>query len=127
MADYSQEIAFTNEIIAEFGADIIVRRNSSAAPIDPNKPWLGNTIANIDYTVKSVIFSVKNEYVSDDLVRLGDQYCLIAGSAISIVPNPKDRIINLGREFEIIKVVNINPANQKILFKVYFRGQEVDS
>ena len=127
MADYSGEIAFTTELIADFGADVTIRRNASNTPNNPAKPWDGNTIDNVDYIQKGVIFGIKNRYAGNDLLRDGDGYCLIASSTIDITPTPKDLFINLGRIFEIIKVVSIEPANQQILFKVYFKGQAIDS
>ena len=61
MADYSREIACTEAIIAEFGANVIIRRNVSTTPINPVKPWGGNTTTNTDYIQKGVIFGIKNK------------------------------------------------------------------
>lgn len=77
--------------------------------------------SNTDQTVKAVITAVKKSQIDGEVIQRGDKVALIAASALNVVPNTGDIIIDGTSKLKVVEVMDVEPGDTAILYKVVVR------
>lgn len=121
MADYSEDIAGTLEMIREEGQ--LVSWYKPSETDDATKPWLeseelpGETIPDVPMVfvpINRVDFETHGEIKGTE-IPINRQQGLLPG-ACGFVPNVKDIVIRGNRRYSVINFDEINPAGDPILY-----------
>ena len=111
-------------LIRKFGEDRMVSLViPTATPADPSKPWeVDPTSSESSITVPAVVVPIRTSLVDGNSVQQGDETVLIAGLSLgTTIPGTDSKILDEGREKNIVDVRRIRPGKTDFLYKLQVR------
>ena len=125
MVDYVEFQDLAQELIAEFGRSVTLRRFTDVAPPDPNKPWVLGSPTITSSTVKAA-FVPMNESPDQDhqltdpgiLSQMDESVCIVDALSSPIPPNLKDRILDGATEWVIERIGILKPGSLPIAYEL---------
>nr|BDD45290.1 hypothetical protein 12 [bacterium] len=118
MSDANSFLDLANEMIGDFGASIILRKqNTSEYDVSTGKTSQNAT----DYETKGVIESYSEQYIASGLVASGDRKITIAADSITVEPEQGDTIIIGSDEFSVINVGCELYADTPVIYNLQVR------
>ena len=121
--DYSDFVATAKEMIGEFGREISAVTVTRGQPVDPDKPWLGNS-EDKDVSVKTnaVFVGATGGYgqivANDNLFQTSQQIALVAPPETGEDLRKINQILDGGETWTVSVVKAVQPANDIILYYV---------
>lgn len=122
MATYDRQIATAQRLIAKYGMDVIYRRITDGAPLDPAKTWKPGPSVNTDANVKVCFLPINRDNkqtfsLPENMeIPIGCELGLMG--AVGFEPTGKDVVIKAGVHYRIFTFQRLGPNNRPILFKM---------
>lgn len=120
MAEYDKAIALAKRLIEKKGRLMSFQRVSTDAP-DPDTPWEVDVIATPKHSARAVVFPVEQKYVDGTTIRQTDQQMLVAAASLPEELTLSFRIQDGGLTYEVVKIEELKPGEQRILYTVFVR------
>lgn len=119
MTFYSEMSQTAQEMIAEFGRSVVLRRNNEGVYNPLTDTVTGSNATDI--TISAVFTDFKEKDIDGTLILRGDKQVLFA--AVSLVPAPEnnDILIDGADEYRIIELMAIQPGDTALIYKVQVR------
>lgn len=125
MARFDSAIATAKRLILRNGVSATLRRYTQTVA-DASKPWRSGTTTETDYTAPMVFLPVQgfegsNDHYkdSDGRTHQADIKILVAADDLTVTPNLKDKVINGTDSWSLVKIKEIAPNNQQVLFILF--------
>ena len=122
---YDEDIAAAQEMIAVFGQPVIWQAGGAATPVDPDKPWLGETPGTpTEHQVSIVFLPTNRENMA--LIRALSDTTIVAGSLIGLMGAvdfelaQTDIVIRDGQPLSIRYIDTLAPNGAPILHTIGF-------
>lgn len=117
--DYLESRDDADELIAEFGQVVAVRRTSSTGPAhDP-------TVSTADYTTLAAILDYNSRQIDGQNILLTDRRALIAAGPLTALGitgiTPPDHLIVGGVAVPVVRVMPLNPAGVVVMYDCQLR------
>ncbi len=121
--DYSDFVTTAKEMIGEFGREISAVLMARGKPINPDKPWLGNTEdQEVSVKTNAVFVGAVGGYgqiiSNDNLFQTSQQIALVAPPDTGEDLRKINQIIDDGEKWTVNVVKAVQPANDIILYYV---------
>lgn len=107
-----------NKVVGKFGGDVTVRIVTSGT-YNAQTGTVGESES--DTTVKGVLSDVALREVNE-LVQAGDKRLVIAASAVTTAPKPKDRVVIAGVVHQVVQVNTTEQDNTAIVYELVLRA-----
>src|SRR5690606_25581381 len=116
--DYQEIADVAAEILAEFGADVVIRNHAMPATYDPATGTTAPALPT-NVTVKGVLMDFARGLTDNrgTQVQSGDKELLM--EAGKVVPTPEDEVIIEGVTWSIMAVNTIRPARVTIAYQLH--------
>lgn len=116
MADHTEFVELALELISEEGRPITLKQMGTA-PVDPDKPWKGNTAATslsdtFGCFVPAAGSDLGEEWIDKELLKRCERVCLVPGTEVAA---QADTIYDDGIEWKVEWVHALKPATQTIV------------
>ena len=105
------------KLIQKFGTSATFVRISSAS----YSPTTGMTVESGTNTTVKGIFEEVGVREIQGLIQAGDRKFTIAGSALTVIPTPQDRVTMGGESYQIVAVNTIEHEGLSITYDLYLR------
>lgn len=114
--DYAQSILDANELIAEFGATVTLRRSTNTGPAwDPQ-------VSNVDHSAVMAVVAYSDNAIDGTNIRATDRQGLMSVGSLIIEPTIADKVIVDGKEMEIVNVDPLDPAGTVVMWTLQLRA-----
>ncbi len=118
MVDYTALATVAQELIEEFGRAMSVRKVTTGAPGDADKPWLPGAEGTADTATTGVFLDTEKSFITGELIPTDQSVLLIAASGLAVIPINKDRIVDGSEIWEITKVTILKPGATVLLYEL---------
>lgn len=117
--DYIESRDDADELIAEFGQVVAVRRTSTTGPAhDP-------TVTTADYTTLAAILDYNSRQIDGQNILVTDRRALIAAGPLAALGitsiAPPDSIVVGGIAVPVVRVMPLNPAGVLVMYDCQLR------
>lgn len=118
--DYTDEIEMARQMIEESGGPVTLRVFTPEE--DPTKPWrAGESDYDDIEDLAGVFLSYDVKHIDGTLIQAGDQKILLAAGGLTLAPNLNGQAIRGSEVWKIVKIRQLNPAGQAILYTIQVR------
>lgn len=107
--------------INDAGSDATLVQNTGSTPIDPAKPWLGNTKSETSADGIAIITRVSKRYVDGQTVLSTDRMALFSPKDIAVEPIQDDHFEQSGIRYSVVLARPFNPGGTPLLWRVILR------
>lgn len=124
MAQFSSAIALAQRLVLKNGRTVTLKRRGTTE-VDPAKPWLSVQPAptSTDISLPAVFIEFRERQIDGEIVRQGDQMCLMAAADIATGrPTTDDTVQDGNVNWKIVNVSTIRPGTSDILYKLQVRS-----
>lgn len=113
------------DMLTEFGAEAVIRRNN-AAPVNTTTttapaPWAAPESSIVEYPCKAVVSNYSESVLDGSAIKHGDKKIIVAASGLAIEPAVTDVIVCSGIAYNIVSVTVVSPAGTPIIYVVQAR------
>lgn len=116
---YSEVAGTAQEMIAEFGRSVTLRRNSEGTYNPATDAISGATTT--DVAVQAVFTEFKQKDIDGTLIQQGDKQVLVAAAALTSPPENNDILVDGSDQYRIIELMAIQPGDTALIYKVQVR------
>lgn len=116
MSFYPCLIDVADELIQEFGREVILRREKNTTPINPLKPWEGNQDSITDEPVYAVFLDTTTKNKKNSEVDMTRTEIYVASKNTELVIATDDKIIDSARTYNVCEIENIYPGPNSIAY-----------
>lgn len=120
MAEYDSAVALAKRLIDKKGRLMSFQRVSTAAP-DSDTPWEVDEVVTPKHSARAVVFPVEQKYVDGTTIRQTDQQMFVAAASLPEELTLSFRIQDRGLTYEVVKIEELRPGEQRILYTVFVR------
>lgn len=117
--DYIESRADADELIAEFGQSVSVRRTSSTG-----NEW-DPTVTTTDYATLAAILDYNSRQIDGENILVTDRRALVAAGPLDALGitsiAPPDSIVVGGVAVPVVRVMPLNPAGVVVMFDCQLR------
>jgi hypothetical protein len=117
MTFYSDLDATAKELLAEFGAPMVLTRTTEG---DYDPAQAGSVNTSVDYSCEGVKLNYEEKFIDGTRIKTGDQQVLLS-TTITVTPEQGDTITIDSELWKVVKVETVKPAEVALLYKLQVR------
>lgn len=121
MGAYDNAVALARRLIDKKGGPLTLRSFMATAGADPEKPWRPGGNTAVDQTPRGVFLDYEEKYVDGTSILRGDQRVFLAADGLTAPPEEEGLVIRGTQTWKIIKVKELKPGEQSIMFELQVR------
>ena len=118
MADFAALAATALRLITANGRAISIRKVTTAAPPDADKPWEPGSESVADTATIGVFLDTERSFITGELLPTDQSTLLIAADGLAVTPLNKDRIVDGSEIWEITNVATLQPGDTVLLYEL---------
>ncbi len=126
MTLYDDMAEWALDMLTEFGAEAVIRRNN-AAPVNTTTtttapaPWAAPESSIVEYPCKAVVSNYSESVLNGSAIKQGDKKIIVAASGLAIEPAVTDVIVCNSVAYNIVAVSVVSPAGTPIIYVLQAR------
>ena len=105
-----------NRLITNFGANSVLRKVSNSGTA------YAPTLSEVDYDIKAVVTDYSKSDIDGTHILRSDKRILVKVGSLEILPEVNDKIVIDSKEYKIMDINEIKPANIVIYWEIQGRN-----
>lgn len=103
------------KLVQDHGHEVTLRKTSTAGSYNPSTGSVDGS-ASTTYTVDAYFFNFSVGLPVGDEVRAGSSRCVIPALGLTVEPDDNDKVISLGKTYNIVSVKTIFASGTAVCY-----------
>lgn len=121
MSEYSSFIDLAARLIIKKGRLAKFRHVVEGTVTDPDRPWETKPAPPFDQDLKMVFLDYEQGVIDGTKIKTGDQQVLMFAKGVLNDPTTKDKIIDGGKTWNIVKADVLKPGDETVMYTLQVR------